>query len=198
MQQAAALSVHLGVCCSASNSGVSAAYGSPLQHTGTDPNPFGYGGSAGYYTDSNMAGLLLCGQRWYAPYFARWLSRDPIGYDGGANLYEYCGGNPVGAADPTGLDDDDPDKYLDNSNSYQPRHHRGDVVVHVRCRRAAENCGGNPGRAVGFGEDHLYLRWRGQANRAGFRQRKRSGRSASGLPLLPVARLAESDPVLYE
>ena len=48
--------------------------------------------------------LILCGQRWYAPYFARWLSRDPIGYDGGANLYEYCGGNPVRAVDPSGLD----------------------------------------------------------------------------------------------
>ena len=31
------------------------------------------------------------------------MSRDPIGYDGGANLYEYCGGEPVGFVDPLGL-----------------------------------------------------------------------------------------------
>jgi len=80
------------------------AYGSPKLSAGSapDPNPFGYGGSAGYYTDPNMAGLILCGQRWYAPAYERWLSRDPEGYDGGANLYEYCGGNPVRAVDPSG------------------------------------------------------------------------------------------------
>ena len=55
--------------------------------TGTDPNPFQFGGSVGYYTDPAMQGLVLCGQRWYAPGYARWLSRDPEGYDGGANLY---------------------------------------------------------------------------------------------------------------
>jgi hypothetical protein len=34
----------------------------------------------------------------------RWLTRDPIGYAGGENLYEYCAGNPVGHLDPLGLD----------------------------------------------------------------------------------------------
>jgi hypothetical protein len=37
----------------------------------------------------------------------RWLTRDPIGYAGGENLYEYCGGNPVGKIDPSGLEDHD-------------------------------------------------------------------------------------------
>jgi len=67
-----------------------------------DPNPFRYGGSVGYYTDPGQQGLVLCGQRWYAPSYARWLSRDPEGYGGGANLYGYCGDNPVGAVDPSG------------------------------------------------------------------------------------------------
>jgi RHS repeat-associated protein len=32
----------------------------------------------------------------------RWLQRDPIGYMGGVNLYEYVGGRAVVAVDPTG------------------------------------------------------------------------------------------------
>ena len=58
-------------------------YGLPIAGgTGSDPNPFRYGGSVGYYTDPAWGGLILCGQRWYAPGYARWLSRDPAGYAG--------------------------------------------------------------------------------------------------------------------
>jgi hypothetical protein len=32
----------------------------------------------------------------------RWLTRDPVSYDGGANLYEYVRGRPVHAVDPDG------------------------------------------------------------------------------------------------
>jgi uncharacterized protein RhaS with RHS repeats len=34
---------------------------------------------------------------------ALWLSRDPIGYDGGINLYAYVGNNVVNETDPEGL-----------------------------------------------------------------------------------------------
>jgi RHS repeat-associated protein len=60
----------------------------------------------GYYRDSEAAtsdNLLLCTYRWYDPATARWLTRDPIGYAGGSNLYGYVGGNPVGGVDPWGL-----------------------------------------------------------------------------------------------
>jgi RHS repeat-associated protein len=77
------------------------AYGEPVASTGTDTNPFRYGGSVGYYSDSNT-GLILCGQRWYDPTTGRWLNSDPIGYDGGSDLYAYCGDNPVGGLDPSG------------------------------------------------------------------------------------------------
>ncbi len=59
-------------------------------------------GQFGYYTDT-IFDTIRCGFRWYDPELGRWLSRDPIGYDGGDNLYGYCGGDPLGFADPNGL-----------------------------------------------------------------------------------------------
>ena len=79
-------------------------YGVLLASTGSDANPFRYGGQAGYYTDANNpTGTILCGLRWYHPATGRFLNHDPIEYTGGANLYAYCGGNPVGSLDPLGL-----------------------------------------------------------------------------------------------
>jgi RHS repeat-associated protein len=41
--------------------------------------------------------------RQYNPKYGRWLSRDPIGFDGGNNLWNYVGNNPVRFNDPSGL-----------------------------------------------------------------------------------------------
>ncbi len=81
---------------------VYSAYGLPVASTGTDSNAFRYGGKYGYYTEGGN-GLMLATYRWYSPYLMRWLSRDPIGYDGGTNLYEYVAGRPVKWVDPFGL-----------------------------------------------------------------------------------------------
>ena len=59
----------------------------------------------GYYTDSET-GLILCTHRFYDPLTGRWLTRDPIGYDGGINLYGYVGNNPGNEDDPLGLSGD--------------------------------------------------------------------------------------------
>jgi RHS repeat-associated protein len=67
-----------------------------------DFNPFdGFGGQWGYQTDRET-GLVLCGQRYYDPSAGRWISRDPIGYDGGVNIYAYCRNRPTGQIDPHG------------------------------------------------------------------------------------------------
>jgi len=47
-------------------------------------------------------GLMLLGHRYYDPSTSRFLTRDPISYDGGLNLYTYCGNNPLGRMDPSG------------------------------------------------------------------------------------------------
>jgi RHS repeat-associated protein len=58
---------------------------------------------AGYRWDYETY-LLHVRNRWYHPRLCRWLSRDPIGYDGGSwNLYEYVRGAPLVAVDPFGL-----------------------------------------------------------------------------------------------
>ena len=63
---------------------------------------FGLGGQFGNYFDIEI-GLTLCGQRYYDPAGGRWLTRDPIEYSGGMNLYGYVGNNPVNYVDPDGL-----------------------------------------------------------------------------------------------
>lgn len=78
-------------------------YGQAISATGSVPNAFRFGGRYGYYTDGPND-LVLCGQRWYSPTLRRWLSRDPIGYGGGENLYLYCAGDPVGRYDNGGSD----------------------------------------------------------------------------------------------
>ncbi len=40
--------------------------------------------------------------RWYNPEWGRWLSPDPIGIEGGLNLYEFCHNDPVNFVDPYG------------------------------------------------------------------------------------------------
>ena len=39
----------------------------------------------------------------YDPTLGRFISRDPIDYRSGVNLYEYCGDDPLTYTDPTGL-----------------------------------------------------------------------------------------------
>lgn len=49
------------------------------------------------------AGLSRFGMRWYRPNLLRWMTPDPIGLAGGANLYGYVGNMPLSYWDPFGL-----------------------------------------------------------------------------------------------
>jgi hypothetical protein len=51
-----------------------------------------------------FASLVSSAQAGYDSTIGRWLSRDPIGEDGGLNLYGYVNGNVVNSIDPTGYD----------------------------------------------------------------------------------------------
>jgi len=80
-------------------------------------DPWGFGAQAGYYTDLET-GLLLLTHRFYDPNMGRFLTRDPLGYRGGINLYGYVRNNPVNGSDPSGYyDDDDPDKHPGTGDS---------------------------------------------------------------------------------
>ncbi len=77
----------------------------------------GFAGQFGCWTDNetsmNPIGgapnrrfpWVWMGHREYDPLACRFLTRDPIDYDGGINLYAYCGNNPINFVDPSGFDD---------------------------------------------------------------------------------------------
>jgi RHS repeat-associated protein len=62
-------------------------------------NPFRFSTK---YTD-NETGLLYYGYRYYDPVTGRWPNRDPIGEDGGFNLYKFVYNSPGNRIDPKGL-----------------------------------------------------------------------------------------------
>jgi RHS repeat-associated protein len=53
------------------------------------------------------SGFYSFGYRFYDPATQRWVNRDPIGEDGGVNLYRYVGDNPINLIDPFGLSEGD-------------------------------------------------------------------------------------------
>lgn len=62
-------------------------------------HPFGFAGGISMGHES----LTLFGARVYDARNGRWLSKDPISFYGGHNLYVYCNNDPVNCVDPTGL-----------------------------------------------------------------------------------------------
>ncbi len=90
------------------------AYGNTLIFTGP-------GADGNWFTDDDVQSnygansVIYCGyrydtetenyyvrNRYYSPVLGRWTTRDPIGHEGGVNVYGYVGG-PVGSLDPSGL-----------------------------------------------------------------------------------------------
>lgn len=76
-------------------------FGEVLRATGpmAKANPFRF--STKYQDDESD--LLYYGYRYLNTSTGRWLSRDPMGENGGVNLYEYVINNPIRFTDPFGL-----------------------------------------------------------------------------------------------
>ena len=79
------------------------AYGKLISNGGYVPPA--WIGEVGYFRDDNDDYLnYYVRARWYNPATARWMSRDPLGYEGSQwNLHEYVRSNPVVFVDPSGL-----------------------------------------------------------------------------------------------
>ena len=71
---------------------------------GTTGDPFGFGARTGHYTD-NETGFQLLVHRYYDASAGRFLTRDPIGYRGGINLYLFAENRLPARDDPMGLYD---------------------------------------------------------------------------------------------
>lgn len=98
-------SVRLDAAGSVLSSHAADAFGGTLAQplgSGADDPYAGYGAQWGYYRDAET-GLYLCTYRYYDATEGRWLTPDPIGYAGGANVYGYVKNRPTWAVDPDGL-----------------------------------------------------------------------------------------------
>ncbi len=73
-------------------------FGNVTRDTAPGFQPFGFAGGL-YDADT---GLVRFGARDYDPTIGRWTSKDPIGFNGGLNLYAYCGNDPINCVDLTG------------------------------------------------------------------------------------------------
>ncbi len=76
-------------------------FGEKVQNAVTVPNPFTYAGQVGIGDDGD--GLYYMRARYYDPAIGRFISEDPVRFDGGVNLYAYVKNNPIRYSDPLGL-----------------------------------------------------------------------------------------------
>jgi len=74
-------------------------------------------------TSTPFPGFYSFRNRWYDPTSGRFLSKDPIGLDGGdLNLYVFCGNDPVNNVDPYGLQ-----KVITQAELYGNKTRNGDI-----------------------------------------------------------------------
>jgi len=82
--------------------------------TNTTDHRYGYAGAFGYQSTINdTTGVadfpfLHVGARYYDPAIGRFLQRDPIGIEGGLNVYAYVRNGPTKRIDPSGLSTNNP------------------------------------------------------------------------------------------
>src|SRR5579871_5425675 len=77
-------------------------YGEVKTSSGPTATPFQYVGTLGYYRDSGSKEYVRA--RYLDTQKGRWLTQDPIGFDGGDwDLYRYVENRPTSQSDPSGL-----------------------------------------------------------------------------------------------
>jgi len=87
------------------------AFGQPMvtDWNGENPRTWSAYGNRFMFTGREYfpeLGLYDFRNRFYYPALGRFLQSDPMGFDAGdANLFRYCGGDPVNGSDPFGLQD---------------------------------------------------------------------------------------------
>jgi len=79
------------------------AFGNTIALSGSMASVFRFRFSMKYY--DSETGLYYYGYRFYNPVFGRWINRDPIGEDGGINLYTFTKNSPINRFDKLGLKD---------------------------------------------------------------------------------------------
>jgi len=84
-------------------------WGELLGRTGTNTTSFTFVGGGGVYWEGGS--LYRMGARYYDARLKRWLSADPAGMAGGANLYLYASANPMFWVDLLGLCVESADSY---------------------------------------------------------------------------------------
>lgn len=85
-------------------------FGNTLQETGASllASSFRYSSK---YTDQET-GLIYYGYRYYNPQTGRWTSKDPVGEEGGTNLYGFVNNDPANKIDQLGMYEIDVHYYL--------------------------------------------------------------------------------------
>jgi RHS repeat-associated protein len=73
-------------------------FGNVLNDTNPGFQPFGFAGGI----HDPLTGLVRFGARDYDPQSGRWTARDPSGFAGGLNLYQYAMSDPINYFDVTG------------------------------------------------------------------------------------------------
>jgi RHS repeat-associated protein len=79
-------------------------FGRVVEDTNSGFQPFGFAGGL-YDADT---GFVHFGAREYDPYLGRWISKDPIRFEGGqSNVYAYVDDDPINRRDYLGLNDEE-------------------------------------------------------------------------------------------